>query len=72
MIGLDAAEILIAVVMIFATTALAIIGYLIRDAISNFRLSVEKLDKTIYKLGEDISDHNTRISVLESKDKDKK
>ena len=72
MIGLDAAGILIAVVMIFATTALAIIGYLIRDAISNFRLSVEKLDKTIYKLGEDISDHNTRISVLESKYKDKK
>lgn len=67
-IGLDAAEILIAVVMAFSMTALAIIGYLIKDAISNFRKSVDKLDQTISDLGKDISDHNTRISILENRD----
>lgn len=71
-IGLDAAEILIAVAMAFGMTALAIIGYLIRDSISNFRKSIENLDQTIENLDKTINEHHNRISELEYKMRDDK
>ena len=63
MIGIDAADLLLTTGM----AGIAIIGYFIRDSISSFRKSIDKLDKTIEKLGTDINEHDGRLRYIEYK-----
>lgn len=42
-----------------------ILGWLIKNAISSFKDSVGKLDKTLQDLDKTVQDHNTRISKVE-------
>jgi len=50
---------------IAVTIVAVVIGWLIRDSISNFRGSVEKLDKTLQDLDTTVQGHNSRISKVE-------
>ena len=48
-----------------AIVGVAVMGWMVKQAIQSFKESIQNLNKTLEKLDETVNQHNVRISVLE-------